>query len=163
MSTGPVDPDVDLHWERSHPAPPPAHRDGPLLSAVATGGAAGASLRYAIGVWAPPPSHWNGTAFHGWPMVNLSINVLGCALIGVLMTVAIHRWPQRRLLRPLLGTGLLGGFTTFSAYAVDVQRLLTQNQALQAIGYLVATPLLAVAAVWLATLATLRALGSPQP
>ncbi len=153
----PVDPDVDVQWERagrgtSPPAAPLGQ--GRLLTAVSVGGAAGASARYAVSVLAPPPSSWDGTVFHGWPVVNLAINVSGCAAIGVLMVLALHRWPHRPLLRPLLGTGFLGGFTTFSTYAVDVERLLGHGQALQALGYLVATPVAAVAAAALAIGAT---------
>ncbi len=163
MSVGPVDPDVDLHWEREHPSP--RHTQTKVIAAIAIGGAAGASARYGFSLWAPTPAVWSSGFLHGWPLVNLAINVLGSALIGVLMVVAIDHRPDVWWLRPLLGTGVLGGFTTFSAYAVDVERLLGLGQAGAALGYLVATPVLAVAAVSLGATLTRRALagGGRQP
>jgi fluoride exporter len=84
---------------------------GPVLAAVAAGGALGALARWAVGLALPvhpgtPP----------WP--TLGINVLGCLLIGLLLGVLARR-PAHPLLRPFAGTGVLGGFTTFSGYAVD--------------------------------------------
>ena len=79
---------------------------------VACGGAVGAVLRYAIGVWSRelfgPEYPW-GTFF---------VNVLGCLLMGVLVQlidVAIAS-DQARL---LIGVGLLGALTTFSTFGYD--------------------------------------------
>lgn len=54
------------------------------------------------------------------------------------------------------GTGLLGGFTTFSTYAVQVT-VLGRVDPVLALGYLILTPLLCVAAAALAGTVTLRA------
>lgn len=81
-------------------------------------------------------------------VATLAVNTVGCMLIGVLTVLAIDRWPDARLLRPALGTGVLGGFTTFSAYAVDVEALARQGRPGAAAAYLVATPTLAMVAVW---------------
>ncbi len=95
---------------------------------------------------------WVATSHRDLTVVaTLAVNTLGCALIGVLTVVALQVWVDVRLLRPALGTGVLGGFTTFSTYAVDVMALAEQGRWAVAAGYLVATPVLAVLAVWAAS------------
>lgn len=127
-------------------------REPAVLAAVALGGGVGALARFAaVQLWARP-----GDAF---PWTVLAVNAAGCAAIGVLLVVTAERGRGPALLRPFLGTGVLGGFTTFSAYAVDVERLLDAGRVARALGYLALTPLLALAAVWLAAAATRRALG----
>ena len=121
-----------------------------LLGTIALGGALGAAARFAASrVWATP-----GTAF---PWTTWAVNLVGCALIGVLMVLATDLWTGRRLLRPFLGTGVLGGFTTFSTFAVDLQRLSTNGHLPTAVAYLLATVLAALGGVWAAA-ATTRAL-----
>ncbi|MFH8888223.1 CrcB family protein [Streptomyces sp. NPDC017949] len=142
----PVDPDVDLRVaaERTRPR-------GPVLAAVAAGGVVGACARYAAGLlWPDGP-----TAF---PWTTLWINVLGCALIGVLMAlVAEGGRDAHPLLRPFAGTGVLGGFTTFSAYALDVSRLLDVREAGVALAYAGLTVAGALAAVLAGATLTRRA------
>lgn len=84
-----------------------------------------------------------------WP--TFAVNATGCFFIGVLMATLSGIARPHPLLRPFLGIGLLGGFTTFSTYAVQVDTLLREGQAVVALGYLVGTALvalLAVAAGW---------------
>ncbi len=116
--------------------------DPAVLAAVALGGGVGGGLRYLAG------------SLGVLPWTTVAINTTGCALIGVLMVLLIDRWPDARLVRPLLGTGVLGGFTTFSTYALDVEQLATHGRPLTALAYLVATPVLALVAVWAAASAT---------
>ncbi|MFE0193028.1 fluoride efflux transporter FluC [Streptomyces sp. NPDC059008] len=118
----------------------------PVVGAVAAGGAAGATARYGAALLWP-------TATGAFPWTTLAVNVVGCALMGVLMVLITEVWSAHRLLRPFLGTGVLGGFTTFSTYAVDVQRLTDARQPLLALTYLAATLLAALAAVWGAVVA----------
>jgi CrcB protein len=87
---------------------------------------------------------------------TLAINLLGCALIGVLMVLITDVWSRQRLIRPFLGTGVLGGFTTFSTYAVDIQRLVAGAHMGAALLYLAATPIGALLAVWVTASATRR-------
>jgi CrcB protein len=96
-------------------AAPPAGRDAPprtgeSLAAVAVGGALGALLRHAASL------------LFGGPAATFVVNVVGCAAIGVLMTLISQR-AVHRLLRPFLGVGVLGGFTTFSTFVIDVLQL----------------------------------------
>ena len=142
----PIDSDVDLH-------PGGLGRrgrgDATVLAAIAAGGAAGAAARYLIGQTWPTPAG-------AFPISTLAINVLGCALMGVLMVLITEVWSRQRLIRPFLGTGVLGGFTTFSTYAVDIQRLVAGARVDIALFYLVLTPVGALLAVWVSATATRR-------
>lgn len=92
---------------------------------VAAGGVAGALARYGLGRTFP-------TAPGAFPWTTFAINVVGCLLIGILISIV----GTHPVWRPLLGTGVLGGFTTFSAYAVDAERLLHAGQAGVALLYI---------------------------
>jgi len=130
----PVDPDT------GGTRPAPARLEGRVVAVVAAGGALGAVARYGAGVAWP-------TGAAAFPWTTFGVNVLGCALIGVLVVLVSDVWPGRRLVRPFLGTGVLGGFTTFSTYAVDGQRLLSGGHAALGSAYLVGTLVAALAAV----------------
>ncbi|GAA3985393.1 hypothetical protein GCM10022384_37160 [Streptomyces marokkonensis] len=123
----------------------------PVVVAVSLGGGAGAAARYAATLWWP-------TRTGGFPWTTFWVNVAGCAVIGVLMVVVTEVWAGHRLARPFLGTGVLGGFTTFSTYAVDIHDLLAADQVRTGLACLVATPLAALTAVWLATRTARRVL-----
>ncbi|MFG2135948.1 fluoride efflux transporter FluC [Streptomyces sp. NPDC048650] len=113
----------------------------PVIGAVAAGGGIGAAARYGASlIWPTAPG--------AFPWTTLAVNVLGCALMGVLMVLIAERWSAHRLVRPFLGTGVLGGFTTFSTYAVDVQRLVDARRAALAAACLAGTLFAALAAVW---------------
>ncbi|MBT2414556.1 CrcB family protein [Streptomyces sp. ISL-12] len=132
-------------------APPrPVRSQLPVLAAVALGGGTGAAARYAATLGWPA-----GTG--GFPWTVFWVNVAGCAVIGVFMTVT-DVWPVHRLLRPFFGTGVLGGFTTFSTFTVDFRQLAGTGHLPVALAYLAATPLAALTAVWLAASATRRVL-----
>ncbi|CAL9374342.1 FluC/FEX family fluoride channel [Streptomyces griseomycini] len=135
----------------------PARRtQAPVVAVVALGGGAGAAARYAASLGWPAPAG-------GFPWTILWVNVVGCAAIGVLMVVITEVRAAHPLVRPFLGTGVLGGFTTFSTYAVDVRDLLVGGHAGAGLGYLAATPLAALAAVWTAASAARRALRGRRP
>jgi fluoride exporter len=143
----PIEPDVDLR--QAKPARRHATGGVTVLATIAAGGATGATARYLIGATWPTPAG-------AFPVGTLAINVLGCALIGVLMVLITDVWSSQRLLRPFLGTGVLGGFTTFSTYAVDIQQLVAGSHVHTALLYLTFTPVGALLAVWAAAHATRR-------
>jgi fluoride exporter len=142
----PIDPDVDLRQARLGRR---GRADAPVLAVIAAGGATGAAARYLIGQAWPTP-------VGALPVSTLAINVLGCALIGVLMVLITEVWSRQRLVRPFLGTGVLGGFTTFSTYTVDIQRLVSGVHPGTALLYLTLTPIGALLAVWVTATATRR-------
>lgn len=130
----PVDPDLD-----------PAHPT--LVLAVSLGGGAGAAARLAADRVAPEV----------W--ATLAVNLVGCALIGVLVVLTTEVWQAHPLVRPLLGTGVLGGFTTFSAYTLDTHGLWVAGDHTLAALYLVGTLLGCVAATAVAATLTRAVVG----
>jgi fluoride exporter len=120
-----------------------------VIGVVAVGGVLGAIARYEASLAWPTPAR-------GLPMTTLLINVVGSALIGVVMVLCNEVWIRQRLLRPFLSTGVLGGFTTFSGYSVDARRLVDRGRPALAVLYLAATLLAALVAVWLTTTVTRR-------
>ncbi|RSS82462.1 CrcB family protein [Streptomyces sp. WAC06614] len=141
-----IDPDVDLHVPAQAAEP-----QGPVLAAIAAGGALGAGARYGLALLWPAGAD-------AFPWATFWTNVSGCALIGVLMVlVGEGGRTAHPLVRPFLGVGVLGGFTTFSTYAVDFARLLDGGRAGLALGYAGTTAAAALAAVWTAASLTRRA------
>jgi CrcB protein len=112
-----------------------------VLGVVSLGGAVGAVARYGLSVGMP---HRPGT----FPWATFVTNVTGCLLIGVLMVLITEVWAAHRLLRPFLGTGVLGGYTTFSTYVVEAQQLIVAGRPGLALGYLAATVVAALVAVY---------------
>jgi CrcB protein len=135
----PVDADVDLHdpAERAELRPSPI----PVLAAISAGGVLGALARYGVGTAWPHPAS-------GFAWSTFVINVTGCLLLGVLMVIVTDVLPHRRLVRPFLGVGVLGGYTTFSTYIVDIHKAASAGAPWTALGYLAATLISAVLAVW---------------
>lgn len=110
--------------------------------AVATGGACGSLLRWALGLWLNPL---------GGPFAlgTLAVNCAGGALIGASL-VWFGRTPNDTL-RLLLVTGGLGGLTTFSAFSAESLGLLLRGEPLLALGHTLAHVLgglLCAAAGW---------------
>jgi CrcB protein len=77
---------------------------------VFLGAAAGGVARYAVGL---ALLHRSSGRF---PWGTVIVNVSGCFLIGLLMTLFTERWPAHANWRLLLITGGLGGYTTFSSF-----------------------------------------------
>jgi CrcB protein len=143
----PSDPDIADAPARQAPPDVRRHEQATLLAAIAAGGVIGSAARYGAGLAWP-------TSTGSFPWTTLVINVVGCALMGVLMVVVTEAYSTHRLVRPFLGTGVLGGFTTFSTYTVDIQKLITGAAPQTAMLYLAATAVAAIAAVWVGATAT---------
>jgi CrcB protein len=118
---------------------------------VAAGGALGASARYLVGVAS------GRLLGFGFPWGTLTVNVLGCFVMGLLIEAMALRWNVSNELRALLTVGLLGGFTTFSAFAVDFALLYERDAYLIAGVYLIASVALSLTALFTG-LALVRAL-----
>ena len=117
---------------------------------VAVGGAIGSVLRFYVGQWA---LRLAGPAF---PWGTLTVNVVGCFIIGVLTEMIIRRFDASPDLRLLLITGFLGGFTTFSAFSLDAVSLFERGAVVSGAVYIVASVGLSMAGV-IAGLALMRA------
>ena len=81
------------------------------LVAVASGGAIGAILRYAISVW------FVTNYSSGFPWPTLIANAIGALLIGILYVLIAEKGLVAVTWRPFLIIGLLGALTTFSSFS----------------------------------------------
>jgi fluoride exporter len=110
------------------------------LLQVALGGAIGASGRYLVGVGAVR------LMGPGFPWATLVVNVLGSLAMGALVVLLAQKDATR--MAPLLMTGLLGGFTTFSAFSLDAVTLYERGQIGAAAGYVTASVVLSIGALF---------------
>lgn len=87
------------------------------ILAIAAGGAIGSVLRHVLnnGVTALMPAGFSG----GFPWGILACNVIGSALMGVLVGLFALSAEASAPWRAFLMVGVLGGFTTFSAFSAD--------------------------------------------
>ena len=110
------------------------------LIQVAAGGALGASGRYLTGV--------GMTALMGrsYPWGTLTVNVVGSFLMGVLVVTLANLSATR--FAPFLAIGVLGGFTTFSSFSLDAVTLYERGQVALAAGYVAASLILSIAALF---------------
>lgn len=112
------------------------------LLVVGLGGMVGAIARYKIsGAILHHSANWR------FPLGTFLINVLGCAIIGVLASLAEHRDYFSEGTRLFLFTGILGGFTTFSALGLESFFLLRRGETMIAASYVVLSVLAGLAAV----------------
>jgi CrcB protein len=114
-----------------------------LLLLASAGGAIGAGARYLVHVGI---ARLVGTSF---PWATLTINVLGCLLMGVVVEVVVLRLNGSPELRTFLAAGILGGFTTFSAFALDVEALISTHEPGAAAIYVAASVVLSILALYL--------------
>ena len=89
---------------------------------VFLGGGIGASARYLMSGWA---YRVMGSAF---PYGTFIENVLGCFLIGILMTGFEERFLVMPSLRIFLTIGILGGFTTFSTFSFETIAMMKDTE-----------------------------------
>ena len=95
---------------------------------VASGGAFGSVVRYAVSGaaqrWLVP----GAGVFGSFPAGTLVVNVSGSLLIGLVAGLAESRALLGAEARLLLVTGILGGYTTFSAFSLETLLLLRAGQ-----------------------------------
>lgn len=86
---------------------------------IALGGGLGAVSRYIIGSldWLKTPG--------GFPVGTLSVNLIGCFLIGLIFAKfgMSPKWVS-----PLVIIGFLGGFTTFSTFGLESYWMLRDSK-----------------------------------
>jgi fluoride exporter len=94
-----------------------------------------------------------------FPLGTILVNVTGCFLIGILMTVFTEREDPAPELRIFLVTGVLGGYTTFSSFAWESFAAIDKDEALLGLLNLVLSVVLGYLAVWSGALVGHAALG----
>jgi CrcB protein len=111
-----------------------------MTLSVALGGAVGAVSRYWISSLV---YHAVGGAF---PWATLAVNVLGCAILGVLIQLMALAWSPSEHLRVFLTVGLLGALTTFSAFSLEMVLMLERGDWLNALLYVLLSVVLCIGA-----------------
>ena len=112
---------------------------------VGLGGGLGACARYGLSGLLMPY-----TLQEKFPWPTFCVNVLGCAIAGMLFAFAEKQAPFSPNLRLFLFTGILGGFTTFSAFGVETFYLLRRGDYYLAGGYVLSSVVCAMLALMLA-------------
>lgn len=113
--------------------------------AIAAGGAVGALLRF-----------WVSTGIYsllgrGFPYGTLTVNVLGCWLMGFLYVFMLERFSSVEWRAALL-IGVLGAFTTFSTFSLETLNLLENGEASKALLNIFISISVCLFATWLGML-----------
>lgn len=99
---------------------------------VGLGGFLGSVLRYLVSLW---------TQSKGWttfPWATLIVNVVGCFLITLIVTIAAAI-TMRANLRLFLTTGIMGGLTTYSTFDYETTKFFQDGAPLSAFANIGAT------------------------
>lgn len=84
----------------------------------------------------------------GFPYGTLAANVIGCLLIGFLMTFFEERFIVAPGLRMFLTVGFLGGLTTYSTFSYETISLLQEGNFYYAGMNIMGTTLLCLVCAW---------------
>lgn len=99
---------------------------------VAAGSALGGALRYLVSLW---------TQARGWtsfPWATLIVNVVGCFLITLILTIAAAV-TMRANVRLFLTTGIMGGLTTYSTFDYETTKFFQDGAPVSAFANIGAT------------------------
>ena len=110
------------------------------------GGGIGSVLRYWLSRFT---NNYIGSNF---PYGTLAVNILGCFIIGLFMTLFAERFLVNPRLRLLLTVGFLGGLTTFSTFSYESFMLIEEKSFYLAGVNILCSVLSCSAATWAGTL-----------
>ena len=88
---------------------------------IFAGGGIGACIRYFLSGFV---HRFLPAAF---PFGTITVNITGCFIIGVLMSIFEKDILSGQFLRLFLITGILGGFTTFSSFSYETVDMIRSN------------------------------------
>lgn len=111
---------------------------------VGAGGLVGAMTRYLLGAWVQ-----DVISNHSFPYGTLTVNVVGCLLIGLIAGLVETRDALTVQTRAFLTVGVLGGFTTYSAFGFETVILLRDGDLVAGITNVSLQIVLGLTAVWL--------------
>ncbi len=120
---------------------------------VGVGSALGGVLRYGLSQLIDGPGEVGA-----FPWGILIVNLIGCLIMGAAF-VLLERTP----LKLLIMSGILGGFTTFSAFSLISLELFQRGRFDLAIGYIAASVIGCLLAIWIGVLVTNALRGAPGP
>jgi len=111
--------------------------------AIGIGGAIGSLLRFWMSIWV------HSFAGRGFPYGTLTVNVLGCLVMGVLFVLFTERFSDNAVLRAGMLIGVIGGFTTFSSFSIETFNLIEQGAYIKAVSNMALSLVLCVGGTWL--------------
>jgi CrcB protein len=110
---------------------------------VYLGGGLGATLRYAFNVLGASVMITNA------PIATLTINVIGCLLMGFIAGCFAFRGNISQNFRLFIMTGIMGGFTTYSAFSLEVVSMFIRGQYYSASLYALITLIISIGATFI--------------
>ena len=115
---------------------------------AALGGAIGSASRYLVSSWVQSVSR-----NIDFPFGTLTVNLVGCFVIGFLSQLAETRGVFTPEARAFVFVGILGGFTTFSSFGNETVNLMRDGQMSYALANIGANVILGLALVWFGRMA----------
>ncbi len=112
---------------------------------VATGGALGAIIRFLL-------TNISKSLFASSIYGTIFVNILGCFLIGYLITFNFRNNLSENFIKFFLIIGLLGSFTTFSAFSYEVVELINSKKYISSFTYIFISIFICVMSAYLGTL-----------
>ena len=109
---------------------------------IMLGGAVGTGARYLVA------GLLNSADAGAFPYGTLTVNLVGCLLIGVLATLFGDATGTQAQLKLALIVGCLGGFTTFSAFGLEAFGLMQSGAMTSAAIYVLASNLGGITLAW---------------
>jgi fluoride exporter len=113
-----------------------------VILAIGAGSFIGGISRYLLSLFI------QNRVFTTFPFGTLSVNILGCFLIGIVFGLA-DRGNMSQEWRLFLATGVLGGFTTFSAFSNETIGMMRDGQFWYASSYVIASVVLGLIATFI--------------
>ena len=114
------------------------------LLIIGLGGFVGAILRYSVAGFI---QDWSRSV--SFPYGTITVNLLGCFLIGALTQLVVSRGAISPEYRSLIFLGFLGSFTTFSTFGNETLNLLLDGEHLLSFTNVLIHIILGLASVWL--------------
>ena len=110
---------------------------------VLGGAGLGGLARFIVG--SAIAARWGGR----FPLATFIVNMTGCFLAGIVMTVLTERLNLHPNWRLFLMVGVLGGYTTFSSFEYETFTAVKAGERWIALGYVLSSMVVGYAAVWL--------------
>ncbi len=113
---------------------------------IAIGGALGSVLRFLTSILVN--KYWQSI----FPMATFLVNIVGCFLIGFIISFFHKQNLLNSDLKWFLITGFCGGFTTFSAFGLENVRLLENQNLGLSLLYVLTSVIVGIGFVWIGML-----------